>query len=101
MFLLLWQWPRLGAAADALMERLRPAAARARIEALRTAVAAGSEVRGRDALLAHYGAAMGAFTEGAGWAYFDCREGICARAAADGLEVPAQVALASGDDARL
>ena len=71
---------------------------RSTAEDLRTASDDAAEVRGHDALVAHYLRALGNYTGGSHVAFYQCRDRRCERIAGDLPTAPATLSLAPRDD---
>jgi len=71
----------LRALAERAVQRLLYPRWRATEAGLRRAIERAADVQGRDALLAHYGAALADYTGGAANAIYQCRAGQCTRVA--------------------
>jgi signal transduction histidine kinase/ActR/RegA family two-component response regulator len=74
---------------------------RATEQALQDAFEGASRLRGRDALLAHYQAALAAYTGGAANAYYQCQEAVCMRIAGNLAEAPREFTPSESDNARM
>ncbi|MEO8922757.1 MAG: ATP-binding protein [Caldimonas sp.] len=86
---------------ERVVQRLLYPRWRATEEALRQSIEAAAQVRGSDALLAHYRAALAAYTNGAASAFYDCRDGACRRVAGELDAPPQELTLDSADAARV
>ena len=74
---------------------------RATEQALQDAFEGASRLKGRETLLAHYQAALGAYTGGAASAYYQCHDAACTRVAGNLAEAPQQFTPTHADSARL
>ena len=98
---LLALFPTLRRLAEAVVQRVLYPRWRATDEALQAAVDAAAQVHGRDALLGHYLGALGAYTSGAGGAFYECDGSECARLAGNSAGTAPQISIDPADHARL
>jgi hypothetical protein len=87
--------------AERIVQRLLYPHWRAVEERLNRAVAAAATVCGRDALLAHYLAALADYTGGAAASYYDCSDDRCVRIAGGDAAAPASLSLDAADRERV
>ncbi len=94
-------YPSFRAFAERVVQRVLYPRWRATEETLQAALDAAAEVRGREALLVHYLAALHAYTGGACVAIYRCDGGDCERIAGDLPGAPATLTLAEPDVQRV
>ncbi|MEO8524839.1 MAG: response regulator [Caldimonas sp.] len=99
--LLLALFVPLRAAAERVVQRLLYPRWRATEAALQRAVDVAPQVQGPQALVHHYLHAMSAYANGAGGAFYECRDAACDRVADDLPGAPLQLVLDAGDRARV
>ena len=89
----------LRAMSERLVQRLLYPRWRATEAALQRAVDAAAQVQGEDALVRHYLQALGAYSNGAAGAFYECRDGACHRVAGQLPGAPPSVVLDAADRA--
>jgi len=101
--LLLAAYPSVRRAAESVVQRVLYPHWRATDAALQSAIDGAMHLHGREALLAHYLAALRDYTGGAAAAYYECEAAECRRLAGEVAGIGARVAMdaATDDHARL